>query len=609
MLDDVGFLARRRIVSARAFAERHVPAPGRDLVGERVHRLRVTWLRAAQGIAPTDPTVRDPSEAERRFLAVRDALGPPRAPERWSVGKRLAAAGVVVGLGLGVWFAVRGARTLAPPQGGATTLAAADEEAFVQAVTDYVIALDRWARARADGAIGRTVADAWDTVAAKRGAILAPAVAAFLGGEAVEAMTDVLDQLERTASGRRWQADEQTLAEDVRALNRALAAARRDYFLDSYAALYDDGRPETALFVFRVAARRDWRVVSDAGDADGEVVPALHLRRLDHLNIVQLLLGYTSKRMDVAALLLDQLEGEIVTRVGPALPDGELMPLQHADVDADADWLPLVKAAAAERVRAAVMAEFTADREGMRALGVALARRAALVASWKPALDERGVRLTSFDRYDLDADDFATVERLLGPAARRDAERAQEALAAEPVRRRFEALLARHARPVEEHEVQHRLDYRLGDAFAAPEALLALLGIAVGSPAASAEDVVRAAYELSAYTSEIARDPTWAAVDLALLTEHLLDGSGGAEGYSAVLVLDGLREVLGLPGLRLADTPPVSAGAAARAYLALAKVPGENLSRAASELWTRWFRRPLPALTPVTPTLSEEPRP
>ncbi|MFO0748588.1 MAG: hypothetical protein U1F43_23430 [Myxococcota bacterium] len=599
LLDDVGFFARRRIAKARAWADSRVPALGGDLVGIKVHRLRVTWLRMAQELAPNAPAVGDAAAADRAFHDALAALGPTPLPTSWRLRTKLLMAGGVAAAAVGTWGVLRVVNAPPPPIGDGALLAPEDEQTLAGAVTEWVIGIDQWTRVRSSGAVPREVQDARDTVDARRGAIVTPALATFFGGEATEALGEVLDQVERTALGRHWESDEAGLAEDVRVLNRSLAEAGRAYFFDSYAALYPDGRPETALFLFRVAARREWRV--QGGGADAEVIPALHLRRLDRLNIVQLLLGYTSKRMDVAALLLDQLEKEMVTRVGPALAPDRDMPLERMDEDAAADWVPLVRAAAGARIRQAFEAEFAGDLGGMRELGVLLARRAGMVEDWQKALDAQGLRLTAFDHYAFDDGDLDSIESHLGRRARAMAEELQAALDAEPVKRRFAAALARHARPVEQHEVQHRLDYRLGDAFVAPDAVLELLDIPRSSELARHDDVLRMTYELSAYTSEIARDPAWAAIDLTLLAEHLFEGTGGAEGHSAILVLDGLREVLGLPGLRLADTPPVSAASAATAYLALMKVPSDNLARAAGELWTRWFKRELPVLAPVSP--------
>lgn len=599
LLDDVGVLARRRIARAQAWADARVNGPTGDLVGQRVHRLRVTWLRIAERVADGDPMLADASLAEKQYHAARDALGPTPMPVPWSRKKMAVVGASLVAASVGTWAVVRAVNAPPPPVGDGALLEPADEEALVDAVTQWVIGMDRWARARFDDAVARSVQEARDTLDARRGAIMSPQLTSFLGGDASEALSEVLDSAERTAMGRHWESDEAKFADAVRTLNRALADAGRAYFVDGYAALYPGGRPETALFLFRVAARRMWQVVGPDRSPIGDAIPALHLRRLDRLNIVQMLLGYTSKRMDVAALLLDQIEKEVVTRVGPAIAPGTDMPLEHDDDDAGEEWIAKVRAVAGERIRTAVEAEFVKDLDGMRELGALLAKRQSLVDAWQTELEERGVRLKAFDRYALDDEALESVQRYLGRGARSAVEEIQSELESAPRLRRFEALLARHARPVEQHEVQHRLDYALGDDFVVPSAVLELLDIDPRSELARHDDVLRLCYELSAYTSEIARDPAWAAIDLTLLAEHLFDRSGGAEGHAGILVLDGLREVLGLPGMKLADTPPVTPLAAAQAYLQLMQVPSDNLARAAETLWSRWFKRPLPALVPA----------
>jgi hypothetical protein len=84
----------------------------------------------------------------------------------------------------------------------------------------------------------------------------------------------------------------------------------RRRLLHSYAARFDGGGRRRRLHLPHRRA---------SALADGTYIDALHLRRIDRLNIVQSLLGYTSKRMDVAVLLIDKLEAEVATRLGPAL--------------------------------------------------------------------------------------------------------------------------------------------------------------------------------------------------------------------------------------------------------------------------------------------------
>jgi len=599
--DDLGFFARRRVARARALAAARVPSPGTDPVGERVHRLRVMWLAIAGLLLPNDHSLMDPALAERSYYTHLQTIGAstlPHEPVRWSAKKAGAVVGIVTFVGASAALAVHVATAPEPPVGDGELLEPAEESELTDAFTDWVIALDRWARLRhGNAATTTTLQDALDKLDARRARMLTPDVRAFLGEAAAERFDAVLELAKKTADGRDWEAAESDLAEGVRQLNRALQEAHRGYFLDSYAVLYQDERPETALYLFRVVARRTWSVTRGPVDE----VEALHLRRLDHLNLVQLLLGYTSKRMDVAALLLDQLEEDVATRIGPSLAQDALMPRSLAEDEGDPpEWESDFRRAAGTAIRAAVEAANPSDIAGYRALGAGLAARVALQAEWNQTLAKRGMSFSAFDQLPISDALYDEVEQRLGARERDRLRLLQDELDTDDNRHRFAALLELHARSVEQHEVQHRLDYALEHDFVVPDALLALLGIPRGSALAAHDDVQRVALELSAYTSEIARDPSWAAVALTLISEHLIDERGGAEARVAVLVLDALREELKIPGLRLADTPPVTPSRAADAYLALIVVPPENLARAAQAVWERWFGRPLPTLTPVT---------
>ncbi|MCC6623570.1 MAG: hypothetical protein IT385_20090 [Deltaproteobacteria bacterium] len=587
--DDLGPLDAWRVRRAHRWSEARVPTGGVDPVGDKVHRLRVTWLRAAGEIREGDPAIHDPGAAERRYHAAVAALGPPPEPHRWPLKKKLVALGALVVAAAAIVVVVRVVNAPAPPVGDGALLPPEDEQAFASALTQWVIGLDRLTRIRFDGALDRVVQEAQDTLDARRLRVLTPERLAFFGEAAAAAWGEVFAAAETTARGRRWKDDAAELAEAVRALNRALADAGRAYFVESYAAQYHDGRPETALFLFRVAARRTWLVDGD------DPIEALHLRRIDSLNIIQHLLGYTSERMDVAALLLDQLEREIVTRVGPALAQDHDMPL-HVE-DAAAPWVARVRSVAGARIRQAFADELPDDGPGLAALGGLLARRLALVERMNAELSARGLRFTIDELVVPDAQ-LEEIERYLGSATRNELAAIQAELTTAEHAARFARLLARHARPVEQHEVQHRIDYGLGPRFGAPDALLALLDITPGSELARHDDVIRTAHELSAYTTEIARDVRWSAINLTLLTEHLLEGGGGAELHAAILVLDGLSDELGLAGPRLAASRPVDSARAAAMWLALMEVPGDNLARAAAALWTRWYGRALPTLRP-----------
>lgn len=581
-----------------------------DAVGSTVFVLQTAWLRV-RGLPDRHWIPTAAATSERYFAELarlpKARLGP--------TGRVLVLVASVVAIAAAVPLALALAKPApveyAAPTGPFVVLPAEREAAWVGAVTDWVIALDQFMRARADGDLSGPLAEKKEAVAAARPAVLAEDLRATFGEPVMAALGAMLDAAEAaTRGGSDWSRREEAFATAVRDANRALRQKNLGYFFDSYAVLYDDGRAEAALYTFRIAAREAFR------PANGAPVEALHLRRLDSLNIVQFLLGYTSRRMDVAVVLLDKLEEEVSTRLGPALMPAREMPLHMPTGDGEQWWLD-VRKRAGQAVREATYAALPRQQQALSELGELLARRTDLVADWNLRLASRQVELHEFPRLEVDADYRRRFEALTSREARKVLDEIQERLEVEEMQRLFIALLARHAKAVERHELQHRLDYAAGDDFGAPPILVRALGIR--EERKDDDDIKRIAYELSAYTAELARDPEWAHVNLTLLAEHLYEGSGGAEGWSAILVMEGLAAKLGLTapalpaadaavgatlGLGSADGLDLEKVAALHAEL-LAKTP-HQIGAAAAALWADWFGHPLIELTriddPKTPS-------
>jgi hypothetical protein len=112
------------------------------------------------------------------------------------------------------------------------------------------------------------------------------------------------------------------------------------------------------------------------------------------------------------------------------------------------------------------------------------------------------------------------------------------------------------------------------------------------------DPVLHTAYELSAYTAELARDPAWALVNLQSLVEQSLDGDSD-EFRAAQLLLRGLQEVLAVePSVAVVGLLPGEPTriALTRALLALAPRGAEAIANGAGVLFERWFGRPVPTL-------------
>ena len=586
-----------------------------DPVGARVALLQAAWLIAAgRGSLVAEPSLAAVLQTEagtsaaiaRRadltstyWKAVREVS---TAPRRTLVIALVISLVLVAAITTVVVTSSSSEEPAAPLAGGPINhLETTQEAPWIEAITDWVVAVDQLGRLRSEGALSAPIREAEEAVAAHREAIVGAELTSLSAG-ARKAFADVLDAgLAATDGKDGWAERENVFAEAVRTLNRVLARDGIGYFFDAYAAVYPDGRGEVGLFSFKVVERIRYRQSGGGGPA---LVDALHLRRIDRLNLVQFLLGYTSKRMDVAVILLDKLEQQLATRLLPALRPNADMPLRvDGDPgDEDSTWWAAVKKRSGQHAREAFNGAFPGEQQALTELGELLFKRVALFEEWNARLEHRNITLREPEHLEVPTTYRDQFERATSQLSRATLDDIQERLEVASNRKFFNRLIARHAASVERHEVQHRLDY--GEAeFRVPAALYALLEVDPEDEAVKADkSIERTAYELSAYVAELARDPAWLQVNLALLAEHLYDGSGGAEGYSALLILDGLGEELevfgsGPDALRpLSDKLPIAPEHVAKLHLALMDKPAHELARAAEVLWQRWFDKPLASL-------------
>ncbi len=472
-----------------------------------------------------------------------------------------------------------------PPHVAGATMDEAAETAFADAITDWVVGLDRYARRRAER---DDVATARAELAAFEARVLAPEVRAFFGPDASEALGDLIEAARTLAVSQRFERDDEAFGAAILAANHAFARSARAYFFDGHGARYPDGRVETRVFLFRVAARRRW-----VDDAAGVSVDAVHLRRLDRVNLVQLLIGYTSRRMDVAVVLLDKVEEILVQSLLPSLPTGAERPVRFGDDVGDGATADFAKLGGAA-IRDVVSRAFPDAFARLAAVGRALAARNAAFAEVE-LRPPTGLRIPATSRAHVDA--------ALTASGRTRVADAEAQLALPDIEAAALALLARSSLGVEHHEVQHRLDYALGDAFAPPAELLALVGVSSDAVTHDERDPgMHSAYELSAYTAELARDPAWALVNLQSLIEQSLDGDSD-EFRASQLLLGGLQEVLAVeprvPLVGLLPGEPTRV-ALTRALLAIAPRGADAIANGARALFERWFGRPVPTLAAST---------
>lgn len=622
-----GLLARRRIKNALLaagdrLAQRVSVADTTHLelrdepdpVGARVALLQAAWLIAAgkasfvnrPSVAAVLMTEGSAAAQIARRAELTSAFWSAQASQRQPSSRRWLPIAIASALVLGlILLVVLGVFSTRPDEPEPAPTAWTDlthldkdrETAWIEAISDWVVSLDRLTRLLAEGSLQSSLREARDNLEAHEKAIIELAVGpdgAPLPSSILEATTAALEAgRAATAAGDDWEAREDAFAEAVRRWNRALREQRLGYFFDAYAALYP-GRGEVGLFAFRVEAAPRYRHTDPDTASSPTHIDALHLRRIDRLNLVQFLLGYTSRRMDVAVVLLDKLEHQLATRLGPALVPSASMPLE---LDDDTPLASAIKTRAGQLVREAFYAAFPNENQALTELGELLQRRDALFTRVNNRLAPRGISMRVPERLEIAPDYLDQLERVAAPGDRAELADLQDRLTAPSMRRLFSRLLMRHASSVERHEVQHRLDYADPE-FAVPSALLGAMGVSDTEDNRKKTSIERASAELSAYAAELARDPGWVMVNLALLTEHLYDGSGGAEGWSAILILDGLADLTGVYAApnaprRLLDSLPLGPDDVAPVHLALMAVRPDALSSAAAALWQRWYGRPL----------------
>ena len=616
-----------RGASSRRLREAHADAllatrlkQGPEAAG---HALRLTYLLLLRALPPR--AVRDDVDAiGAAYEAARAARPTPSAGRWWPTGLlvlALAAAGVAA------TFSWRAATRAPPPEPVASssassapvTVSGAYADGGVPApspgdavlaralgtdVPDFLVALDQRTEARRAGAPAAELGKLDALAEGAQGRALAPDVRAALGEAAARALEDLLAAARRAAEGPaggspagfapRASELDGALARAVAAFDDALAAAGLGYFADGDVITEtDSGRRYVIVYTFRVSQVR----VFAAGAA---TVRALELRRLDKLSWSHTLLGFTRPTLRFAAVLLDQLDEQVVTLIAPAMAPGAPVPL--FEPDASAPDRAAVEARAGELVRAEYGALPGLDLDAATRLGKLLGKRRALFASWEPRLSARGLAVAAPVTLRLPRGLRASLEGLVPGDDLFELMRIDAALDDQTRADAFVALRDALAASVERHEVQHRLD-ALGPPPPLPKALEALVG-PLEDAGRERRDAVAARAELSAYLAELARDARTPRVGLTLIARFLFDRRmhGAPECYAALVLLEGLADGL---GVRVAH-PLVAAGAidrhaVAEVWGALVALPPERLRAAARTLWEALFAAPLPDLRLVAP--------
>lgn len=466
----------------------------------------------------------------------------------------------------------------------------------------FLIALDQRSEARRAGAGAAELARIEVEMNEARARALAPEVREALGAGAARALDDLLSSSRRASESPAGPLDA-AFAQSVSALDDALAANEIGYFVDGDVITDgESGRRLVLVYTFRV--------VHVTCFAAGETtVRAYHLRRLDKLNWSHSLLGFSRPTLRAAAVLLDQLDEQVVTLIAPALERGAPMPLFEPEVAEDGGSAPrparkdppadraVVEARAGELVRVEYGALPGLDTDAAAKLGKLLGERRALVASFQQLAAARGLTLSAPATRLLPEGFTRSLEGLVPRDDLRELALIDTALDDRTRADAFTALRDALVSSVERHEVQHRLD-AIGPALPMPPVLEARVG-PLERAGEERRGAARARDELSAYLAELARDPRTPRVGLTLLARFLFDQRmhGAAECYAALTIVEGLAEALGVSaGAPLLADGAIDRHAVGQVWLALVALPPERLREAARRLWETLFARPLPEL-------------
>jgi hypothetical protein len=606
--------ARRRLRDAHADALLATRVK-QDPEGAR-HALRLTYLLVA-GELPPRASRDDVAAIGAAFAAAHAARPPARGGFWWPTA--LVVLGMVAAVGVVATVATSRLRASAavaalsataserpaPPvrgafaEGGVPAKSPGDDalaRALGTDAPDFLVALDHRADARRAGTPG-PLAQAETAMREARARALSTEVREALGPGAAAALDALLSAAEVASVGGAGgtTATETSLAAAAATLDDELAAQGLGYFIDADVITdTDTGHRLVLVYAFRVA-----RVsVFSAGRA---TVRALALRRLDKLNWSHTLLGFTRPTLRYAAVLLDQLDDQILTMIAPGLAPGASVPLFEPDSP------PAVRSAVEARAGELVRAEYGAlpglDTAAAVKLGKLLDRRRALFARWEKIAAAQGMTLVVPAKLPL-PDGFRESVKGLVPAE--DLTELAAITGALEDRTRadaFEALRDALTSSVERHEVQHRLDALGPQPPPMPPALEARVGPLVDH-GKERRGAATARAELSAYLAELARDARTPRVGLTLIARFLFDRRmhGAPECYAALTILEGLAAELGVR----VEAPLLSRGAidqhaVAAVWTGLVALPPERLREAARKLWESLFATPLPDLHRTAP--------
>jgi hypothetical protein len=411
---------------------------------------------------------------------------------------------------------------------------------------------------------------------------------AGLTDQATERLEALLDACLAAAVADEDELDDaaDTMMKRTLALNDALATAGLGFFVDA-SLKTQRGSRSVLLFTFEVH-----RVVLYR--SGGHDVRTLRLRRLDNLNWTYSLLGFTSpQRRD--AIVLDHKVEKHLLELLPLLSDEvQLDPFALPLEDTYTDWYTPVR----KRATSVVAAELSKAGPDVMELATLIAKRHAIYDDWNERLESRQMSIDHPASLEVTWDYRRQMEGLTTHSAMDKLDKIQSGLASKKMQQAFALALNHFAESVERHETQHRLD--LADLYKLPmpQELAAYVGELPDGYLGQGGLASSALAEMSAYLSELARDPLTPRTNLTLLAAYLLDRRawGMGESYAALVIFEGLAAELGMDHAPLVAGRRIDRDVIAKLFMAFTDLDPDTLQDASMTLWARYFETDLPVL-------------
>lgn len=464
------------------------------------------------------------------------------------------------------------------------------DHAFTESFPTYAVALDTWAKQLRSGAEDTTEKVA---LAAARDGVLTKDVREALGHRGASRLGEVLDRARDAAGVFDAETDDaaEALIRAVIEFNDEMAARDLAYAVDSDVLIYDGGqRRIVLLFSFAVERVRLY-------ESDGNVVRVLHLTRLDNLNWSYSLLGFTSPQRREALLLRHQIEERMIDRILPLIAPKPMPYFDVEDAELDAQWYRRVSRRVVDIARAEYEAD-TGKADAIKRLAALVGRRKQIYRAWNEELDRYGIVVTEPETLVVEFDMQSELEGYVGDDELREVKNIEALLATPEMADAFRHASSVLVESIERHEVQHRLDNSGTYPMPLPKALEDWVGPLYDDEGRVRTSASRAQAELSAYLSELAREPIMPKLVLSQMAQFLIDARqwGTAECYASIVAFEQLAADLDLPKSTIVVDREIQRSLVADIYVALTDLGPTELRVAARALWERLFETSLPPM-------------